>query len=231
MNDESRATVSSMTDTPNAKERLLEAAIDVFGKQGFSGASTRMIAAAAQVNISAIPYYFNGKEGLYQAVVEHIGGRVHTMLRNTVEEINAHSAAKDFDPEKAGALLEKLLTQLINFMLGSTEALRIVRIILMEQLDPSAAYSAIFKNIMSPLLSSIARMISAVTGIADEREILLRALAVVGQVMSFRIARETMVRMLGLQGYSSEETAEIRHLIIEQTRAALKGLAVERCDL
>src|SRR5579862_9588675 len=48
--------------------RLLEAAIDVFGRHGFDGASTRMLAKAAGVNLQAIPYHFGGKEGLYLAV-------------------------------------------------------------------------------------------------------------------------------------------------------------------
>lgn len=228
MNNERRTTASKLSDPPNTKERLLEAAIDVFGKQGFSGASTRMIAGAAGVNISAIPYYFSGKEGLYQAVVEHIGTRVQSLLRNSLEEIEKHTAAKDLDAHDAIVLLEKLLTQLINFMLGSTEALRFARIVLREQLDPSTAYDTIFGCIMAPLLTNIAAMVSAVTGICDPREARLRALAVMGQVMTFRIARETMVRLLGLKGYSPEETAEIRQIVIEQTRAALTGLSREQ---
>ncbi len=50
-----------------AQERLLEAALDIFGRDGYEAATTRAIAKKAGVNIAAIPYYYNGKEGLYRA--------------------------------------------------------------------------------------------------------------------------------------------------------------------
>ncbi len=211
----------------NTRERLLERAIDVFGKQGFSGATTRMIASAAEVNISAIPYYFNGKEGLYTAVVEHIGEQVQLLMQETLLEIENGMRNPTINPQEAMDLLEIVLTNLINFLLGSTEALRFTRIILREHLDPSAAYGTIFSHIMSPLLTNIARLITIVTGISDPREVRLRALAVMGQAMTFRIARETMVRLLDLDGYSPKERDEIRRVILEQTRAALTGLSAK----
>ena len=36
--------------------KLLQAAIEVFGRHGFDGASTRMLSGAAGVNLQAIPY-------------------------------------------------------------------------------------------------------------------------------------------------------------------------------
>src|SRR3989344_5438013 len=48
-----------------ARERMLHAALDQFGRHGFDGTTTRMIAAAAGMNLGAIPYYFGTKEELY----------------------------------------------------------------------------------------------------------------------------------------------------------------------
>ena len=45
------------------RERLLSASLDVFGRLGFDGASTRQLADAAGVNLQAIPYHFGNKEG------------------------------------------------------------------------------------------------------------------------------------------------------------------------
>ena len=39
-----------------ARERMLRAALDQFGRHGFNGTTTRMIAAAAGMNLGAIPY-------------------------------------------------------------------------------------------------------------------------------------------------------------------------------
>src|ERR1051325_7635965 len=49
------------------RAELIEAALDVFSRIGFEGASTRMIAQAAGANLAAIVYHFGGKEALYLA--------------------------------------------------------------------------------------------------------------------------------------------------------------------
>jgi AcrR family transcriptional regulator len=48
------------------------AAVKLFGEHGFAGASTRDIATAAGVNAPALQYYFENKEGVYQACAEYI---------------------------------------------------------------------------------------------------------------------------------------------------------------
>jgi AcrR family transcriptional regulator len=214
-----------ITDTPNAKERLLEAAIDVFGKYGFSGATTRMIAQKADVNISAIPYYFNGKEGLYHAVIEHISKIIQAQIQGTLESIEERCKADNVKSKEATVLLETLLTRMINFILGSTQAPRFMRIILREQLDPSGAYNTIYGRVMAPVFTAIAEVITVIAHVTTKREAHLRAVMVLGQILAFRMARETVVRMLDVKGYTPEETVEIRKMIIEQTRAALKGLS------
>ena len=56
----------------DARERLIAAGIAIFARPGYEGASTRMLATSATVNLATIPYYFDGKEGLYHAVVRRI---------------------------------------------------------------------------------------------------------------------------------------------------------------
>lgn len=216
---------AAVRDAPNAHSRLIEAGVDVFGQRGFEAATTRMIANKASVNIAAIPYYFKGKEGLYHAVVAHIAGRIESEMSATLQEIGERSANKDLTAEEALALLEKLLIKLINFMVGSSEAPRFARIILREQLYPSAAYDEIFNHIMAPVINAIATLVAAASGETSFRVVRLRAMALMGQVIAFRVARETMVRALGLEGYNARETAEIRSIILEHTKAAVEALA------
>lgn len=49
---------------------LLDAGRHVFARNGFDGASVRMITAEANVNLGAITYHFGSKRGLYDAVLE-----------------------------------------------------------------------------------------------------------------------------------------------------------------
>ncbi len=54
----------------DTRSKLIEIATHLFATKGFAAVSVREVTEAAQVNVSAISYYFNGKEGLYQAVME-----------------------------------------------------------------------------------------------------------------------------------------------------------------
>ncbi len=55
-------------DPERTKERILDAAVEVFSRKGFAGARVAEIASQAGVNKQLITYYFNGKEGLYKAI-------------------------------------------------------------------------------------------------------------------------------------------------------------------
>ncbi len=69
------------------KKRLIEAGLDLFGKYSFDGASTRMLAERAQVNLASIKYYFGGKEGLYLAVAGHIVEEIEVLLGPRIAEV------------------------------------------------------------------------------------------------------------------------------------------------
>ncbi|WP_371381034.1 TetR/AcrR family transcriptional regulator [Sporomusa aerivorans] len=53
----------------DTRSKLLEIATPLFATKGFTAVSIRELTDAAQINVSAISYHFNGKEGLYQAVL------------------------------------------------------------------------------------------------------------------------------------------------------------------
>jgi AcrR family transcriptional regulator len=48
----------------------MDAASEIFGQDGFKAATIRKIATAAHANVAAINYHFQGKQGLYLAVLE-----------------------------------------------------------------------------------------------------------------------------------------------------------------
>ncbi|MBU4262792.1 MAG: CerR family C-terminal domain-containing protein [Proteobacteria bacterium] len=212
--------------TGTTRSRLIEAGLDIFGECGYTGATTRMIADQGGVNLAAIPYHFGGKEGLYGAVIDHIVTSVRGQLDPILHEIEDRLGQGRPEPDEAQELLEKFLGRLVDFVVGSKEAPRFSRIILREQMSPSSAYDNIYEGIMRPILVMVAALLAIITGrkAGADRETRLRAFCLIGQIMAFRFARETLVRNLGLQGYSPDETAEIHRIVMEQTRAALFGL-------
>ena len=54
----------------DVREKLLDAARDLFPRYGYRGVSSRQIGAAAGVNFAMIRYYFGGKPGLYREMLQ-----------------------------------------------------------------------------------------------------------------------------------------------------------------
>lgn len=56
------------TDEGTARERILQAAEQIFAEMGFEGASLRQIALQADVPVALVSYHFKNKLGLYREV-------------------------------------------------------------------------------------------------------------------------------------------------------------------
>ncbi|MFQ5890636.1 MAG: TetR/AcrR family transcriptional regulator [Gemmatimonadota bacterium] len=54
--------------------RLLRAALELFARRGYDGASLRSITARAESNLGAVAYHYGSKSGLYEAVVAWVVG-------------------------------------------------------------------------------------------------------------------------------------------------------------
>ncbi len=69
----------------DTRERLLNAAEQLFAEHGISGTTLRALTRAAGVNLAAVHYHFGGKEGLLDAVVER---RATAMNRERLRELD-----------------------------------------------------------------------------------------------------------------------------------------------
>ena len=126
------------------RAQLIEAALEVFGRLGYEGASTREIAKAANANLAAIVYHFGGKEALHLAVAEHVVSSILAKIGPTLAAA-ADTCRQPQRPEAARATLHLLIETMIDVLLGSAEAERWARFIVREQLQPTAAFDVIYR--------------------------------------------------------------------------------------
>jgi TetR/AcrR family transcriptional regulator len=68
-------------DAEATKKQILDAAEAEFSRYGLSGARTEAIAKGAGVTTAMIYYYFQSKEGLYQAVLQRPAVEMHEVLQ------------------------------------------------------------------------------------------------------------------------------------------------------
>lgn len=98
-----------MASSDEPRRRLLEAAGQVFAERGYEGATVREIIDRAGVNISAVNYYFQGKERLYAAVVKQAacGSVEDTPMPEWAPGTPPEVKLRDFIRTMVGRLLRK----------------------------------------------------------------------------------------------------------------------------
>ncbi|RJF85777.1 CerR family C-terminal domain-containing protein [Sphingomonas cavernae] len=214
-------------EKPPIDDRLLDTAIDQFGRYGFEAASTRAIAAAAETAMSSITYHYGGKEGLYLAAAHHIARQVS---EGTEASRAAAEAFLHANPGIDGAV-EAIARILDGFaeLMTSDRSTPWARFIVREQMNPGPAFDILYSELMkqrADLVTSLLQRIGG--GRFDEAEARVKALALFGQVLVFRVARATVLRVTGWTDVTSVEAAEIRHTVRAHTIAILENIRGDR---
>ena len=131
-------------------------------------------------------------------------------------------------PETARLLLQQGLSTMVSVMCGDPGTMRFSQIILREQMAPTAAFDLIYPKVMERMLSAFSTLIATITGETDPRQCSLQAILLMGQVMVFRAGRATVVRRIGMEGYTAREIAEIQELVVSRAMAALDFMAARQ---
>lgn len=200
------------------RAQLVEAALDVFGRLGFEGASTREIARAAGANLAAIAYHFGSKEALLIAVAEHVAGRIAGAIGPALALAAEPEAAAT--PEVARSQLKHLLMTYVDVMLGSAEAERWARFVVREQMQPSAAFEVIFRFMGSAAVIGT-RLVAVALGIPEDEDARLRTFTLIGQVLVFRVAEAMVLRRMGWKAIGPDERAKIKAVVSRHLDAIL----------
>jgi len=209
------------------REALIEAAVELFGREGYHAASNRKLAEVAQVNPALIGYHFGSKKGLYLAVFEHIAERMGQRMGPVAEAVESEIDAAAASAEALLAHLHRLLDQFVA-MITAEESAAWARLIVREQQDPTEAFDVLYQGVMGRVLSLITRLIAGIRGQkTDSKAARLTALTVLGQAIVFRVARATVVRQLGWERIGPEEIAAIQKRVRRNTTAVLTGAAPE----
>ena len=199
-------------------DRLLDTAIDQFGRKGLEGASTRAIAAAARTTMSSITYHYGGKEGLYLEAARHIAGQISQRFSIAMADARPPD---HLDPQAATEEVLSLLEAFLQIMLRA-EAAPWARFIVREQMEPTEAFEILWEEVMSKVAARlVALVLRAGHGRWDKAGARVRAATLIGQVLVFRVARATVLRITGWSAIDAGRAAEIRGVLHANVRAML----------
>ena len=146
----------------DTRQRLLEVALDIFGQHGFDGASTREIVQRAGANLTAIPYYFGSKEGLYVAAAEYMVTdclrRMTPAMERTLREVQDPRLSRSELIRHLCDLLDDFAAVLMGPQMPDNWSVLFAR----EQMQPTAAFDKI-SVAFQPFTSVLQEMVAART--------------------------------------------------------------------
>jgi TetR/AcrR family transcriptional regulator, regulator of cefoperazone and chloramphenicol sensitivity len=210
------------------RQRIVEAALDVFGAHGFDEASTRQIADRAGVNLAALHYYFTGKDGLYHACAEHLASYGETLVGPFLARIDAALADPRSTQRSLRVLLRAMLDGLADRLVSPGDPPAWIVFVLREQLRPTGAYQVLHERIGARLIGSFAALAGRLIGQpADAQDTILRTLAMFGPLMLFQRARGAALLALGWPDYGGARLALVKATLWDAALGAL-GLRAER---
>lgn len=144
------------------KDRILTAAIELFGTYGLAGASVRDICSMAEANIAAINYYFGSKEALYGVVVKHVYDDVQSF-----EPMPTLSEAPE-DPE---GQLAKWIDWYIRRQLDPRNEV-LARFIRREIADPTPMLQEIVDQTVTPLYTEMHTLVASILPEGTSEEVI-----------------------------------------------------------
>ncbi|HYW78849.1 MAG TPA: CerR family C-terminal domain-containing protein, partial [Thermoguttaceae bacterium] len=112
----------------DTRQRLLEAAGEVFAAKGYQAATVRDICGRADANLAAVNYHFGDKERLYVEAVRQAHSSGH-------DEPSPNWKSQTPPQAKLGDFVRRLLTRLLDPLRPAWHAKLMAR----EMIEPSAA--------------------------------------------------------------------------------------------
>ncbi|MFN6882895.1 transcriptional regulator CecR, partial [Proteus mirabilis] len=132
------------------------------------------------------------------------------------------------NPTEHLPLLQKLIIdsflQYARLVLDKSNV-HISRIMAREQLVPTEAYSLIHQQALSPLLTRVNRLLALYIGLDPTLpKTMLHTHAILGEVLSFRLVRETILRQTGWDRIGKQEYEIISNTLKVHITLLLDGL-------
>jgi TetR/AcrR family transcriptional regulator len=122
-------------DPERTRKLILDAASAEFGAHGYAGARISAIASRAGVNQQLISYYFDGKEGLYQAMSQRWQQRQRELVppgTSLPEQLRRHALEALHNPEGV-----RLLVMLMAAAMATTTLPHVIELARLIGLEPA----------------------------------------------------------------------------------------------
>jgi len=197
--------------TLETRQRLLDAAGEVFAEHGFRDATIREICEKAKANVAAVHYHFGDKEELYAAVFDY-----------------ARGAVAQFDQIPPGASAEERLRAFIRAVLtrffDNGRPAWLGRLVAQEMIEPTKALDSLINAQIRPNSERLRAIVRELIGTdIDEQELWRCSFSVAAQWLFYFHCGQIVKRLNPEQKFGPEDIDRLTDHIVKFSVAALKG--------
>lgn len=172
-------------ESSKVRERLLQAATEVFAHKGYQDASTREICRLAGANGAAIHYYFGDKASLYREVFRPPERLTRPPIELTDPQVSLRVGLGAFVRQTLGPLVETGISPHLHLL------------VIREEVQPSGVLAAHRSEYFRPKHQALCQFLCRHCGAARaDLAIQQLALSLVGMTLMLLIRRETVATLV-----------------------------------
>ena len=201
------------TASERTRERLIDAAGEMFAELGFHHTTIRQICNRAGANIAAVNYHFRDKTGLYTEVV-----------RQSMRAAKLDAVRAAFDQS---APPEEILRAVIKARLESLRGLDLgdwhFRIFAHELAKPTPAMNVVVNEAIRPLYLRMCKLLAVILELPpDHQTTRLCANSIIGQILFYAFAAPVISRLGPAIKMTQPQIDQIANHIAEFSLAYLR---------
>jgi AcrR family transcriptional regulator len=209
-----RAARDEKPKSQSSRERLLDAAEELFAEAGFNGVSVRQIVERASVNLGAIPYHFGTKENLFKEVLL----RRAKPLREERQRMMAELLKTTASPS-----LEQILWVLLEpAFRTSRENAAFRRLLGRASMDPAPEVRRLMVEIYTPDFITVPKALRTYLDAMDETEFYWKLNCFYG-VMLFVQADTGKIQTIAGEGFDTSQPAIALKYVIPFLAAGMRA--------
>lgn len=197
-----------------ARERLINAAGEVFAEVGFRAATVREICARAGVNIAAVNYYFGDKATLYAEVLRH--SHASARAKYPLERL------ADDPPERAlRTFVHTFMTKILDEGRPAWHGKLMAR----EMVEPTSALDEIVASTIRPTWTTLTAIVAGLLARPRGDQFVEDcAASIIGQCLMFCHCRPVIDRLYPESRYTPEQIARRSDHIVRFSLSSLHAL-------
>ncbi len=197
------------------REKLIDAALEIFGERGYQNATIQQIVDRAGTNIAAINYHFGDKARFYDEVVSH------------ALNLNQWAEHADFGDDRTPPeeQLRRFIRWFIHHVVGvTTPPSFLEKIHMQEMMSPSPILNKFVETFIRPNHLKLRAIVTALLPPgATEQHVRHHCFSVIGQCLHYKFGRPVMHRLYDdiefTEAYADVLAEHVAHVSLAGMRA------------